>query len=264
MLRISFSSKENLGFDHTIERLPTLDREGGPQFEIRVGKTWYRTQRLISNIGAEAIRGRGTRVWEVRKLDRKNGTEVGPLLVLKDSWVDADRDREATILREIRKSATDETDRMAFDIGLLHVENSSDIRAYNSSADNTRTTILRETLPEMKHAMDVKKYPKKDNTIRTEHPPHGGATNVPSDKPGTRKFTAKVHHRIVFKEVGKTIMEAEHLGHAFRAIEDIVTGMWLFLSHFRGHSSPVFTIPQCYNPCISVDGSTATSALVMC
>ncbi|EKM48777.1 uncharacterized protein PHACADRAFT_132197 [Phanerochaete carnosa HHB-10118-sp] len=223
VLRISFARRDELGFDDTIVRLPTLDSCGGPQYEILVNKKWYRTQRLISNIGAEALRGRGTRVWEVRELDRRGGKEIGPRLVLKDSWVDADRDREATILENIRKSATTDVQREAFDTYLLHAKDSWDVRTAGNKVDSTRKVICRRPLPPAMRAMAVKKYPDEDKTVDVTLPPQGAIAGTSSEGPGPVMFAAKVHHRILFGDVGKTIMEAGTLGAAFRVLANIIT-----------------------------------------
>ena len=59
----------------------------------------YRTKRMISNIGADTLRGRGTRVWEAVELDGNDEeVEVATTCVLKDSWVDVDRSRGGKIL----------------------------------------------------------------------------------------------------------------------------------------------------------------------
>ncbi|EKM53990.1 uncharacterized protein PHACADRAFT_122666 [Phanerochaete carnosa HHB-10118-sp] len=223
VLRISFARRDELGFDDTIVRLPTLDSCGGPQYEILVNKKWYRTQRLISNIGAEALRGRGTRVWEVRELDRRGGKEIGPRLVLKDSWVDADRDREATILENIRKSATTDVQREAFDTYLLHAKDSWDVRTAGNKVDSTRKVICRRPLPPAMRAMAVKKYPDEDKTVDVTLPPQGAIAGTPSEGPGPVTFATKVHHRILFSDVGKTIMEAGTLGAAFQVLADVIT-----------------------------------------
>ncbi|EKM48776.1 uncharacterized protein PHACADRAFT_132196 [Phanerochaete carnosa HHB-10118-sp] len=104
-LRILYAERHALGFDETIVRLPPGEGESDVPYEIEVGGKWYRTQRLISAIGAESIRGRGTRVWEVKELDGPGGVEIGPCMVLKDGWPDYDRDREEVIHEKILDAA---------------------------------------------------------------------------------------------------------------------------------------------------------------
>ncbi|GJE97376.1 hypothetical protein PsYK624_135920 [Phanerochaete sordida] len=227
VVRISSARTDELGFDDSIVWRNKLTNDASPQYDIRVDKKWYRTQRLISNIGAEAILGRGTRVWEVRELDKKGGTEVGPALVLKDSWVDASRDREAVILKNIRRSAKNDIHRAVFDNYLLQVKEHSgswDVcSGRRRRVDNTRLTLFRRPLPTHLPAMAVKKYPKEDQTVNAENPPRGGTPGVMKEISERRRFHAKVHHRVIFTQVGKTVMEAETLDNAFSALSDIVT-----------------------------------------
>ena len=68
----------------------------------------FRTRRLISDIGVDALRGRGTRVWEVVKIDSSGKDSGDATNVLKDVWVDDDRKREGEILRLIRQAARED------------------------------------------------------------------------------------------------------------------------------------------------------------
>lgn len=105
-----------LGWDDTIKLTKPLDLKEAnseqPSWDITVRRqgtkecTVYRTKRVISNFAADAIRGRGTRVWEVVQLDEKQN-EIDEVLVLKDSWIDADRLREGDILHKIHNSHPD-------------------------------------------------------------------------------------------------------------------------------------------------------------
>ena len=100
IFRISFATEQELGWDTsiTLYRPRPLIAPNEVQYDIKVrddakGTTrTFRTRRLISSIGADALRGRGTRVWEVVEL--KNGKEGTSKHVLKDAWVDVERERE--------------------------------------------------------------------------------------------------------------------------------------------------------------------------
>ena len=119
-----FASSEKLGYDPTIR--PASDptsrihnqydidvRHEDPDHKGQFTTSTYRTRRLLSNIGAQAIRGRGTRVWEVAKMVEvvnADGTPAGRVpedetAVLKDSWIDDSREREAVIMKNLIDSA---------------------------------------------------------------------------------------------------------------------------------------------------------------
>ena len=101
-----------------------------PQYKIKVQSPatadslsvvkWFRTIKLISAVGAEAIRGRRTRVWRVREI-LDDGTLSNKTSVLKDGWVDSDRKYEADMIKDIKKDAEtlDESDQEALTPCLL-------------------------------------------------------------------------------------------------------------------------------------------------
>lgn len=64
----------------------------------------YKTIKVLSALGAEAIRGRGTRVWTAREWT--DGDVSGEELALKDCWIDIDRDVEGEIMENVTKAAT--------------------------------------------------------------------------------------------------------------------------------------------------------------
>lgn len=105
---VMFYSKDHeLGWDPTMEYYPAAGKMKAYYIITVIGKeetgevkeVRYRTVKLLSSIGAEGLRGRGTRVWKVRCW--KNGKTVGTPVVLKDCWIDSDRMREGDIMTQI-------------------------------------------------------------------------------------------------------------------------------------------------------------------
>ena len=68
-------------------------------------KTVYQTARIIFDHRADALRGRGTRVFEAHHLE--DNVEVGEPVVIKDVWVDDDREREDKILSQLLNNVDD-------------------------------------------------------------------------------------------------------------------------------------------------------------
>ena len=91
---LAFGSNEYLGYDPTITRVLVDDQ---PQYDIQVVDKVYRTTDVLSNFGADAIIGRGTRVFKVYDKEDPNKTPR----VLKDAWVEVDRSREGQILENL-------------------------------------------------------------------------------------------------------------------------------------------------------------------
>lgn len=100
---LALCSLVELGYDPTIRRvhgalvseecfdIDVFDQSG-------VVTRTYRTKCLLADYGAEALHGRGTRVWEV--YDYADQEKVS--CVLKDTWVSSDRQREGVILEDIK------------------------------------------------------------------------------------------------------------------------------------------------------------------
>lgn len=63
----------------------------------------YQTIGLISAVGAEAIQGRGTRMWEVKEV--KKGKLVSASRMLKDSRIDSDHPCEHAVIKNIFEDA---------------------------------------------------------------------------------------------------------------------------------------------------------------
>lgn len=106
-----YGSETDLGLDPTMTIFSACGDEI-PRYDITVRhvdksgdapvvrKLVYRTTQLISDDGARAFLGNGTRVWEVVPV--VNGVEQDDTWhVLKDHWVDDERQHEGEILEQI-------------------------------------------------------------------------------------------------------------------------------------------------------------------
>ncbi|EKM53007.1 uncharacterized protein PHACADRAFT_124468 [Phanerochaete carnosa HHB-10118-sp] len=220
LLRIMYAGEADLGWDTTIRRLTTPD--GHTQLEITVNNKKYRTLRLISSIGADSLRGRGTRVWEVVQVDGDGNFVAGPF-ALKDSWVDSDRVREWQILHRIRVSGSNERHNTCFENHLPHILEHWDVLV-NDSPDDTHNTMRRAvdaTISTHRRALPVLINPSVRQKVMSKHPAVG-AFNMPEATKQPLDFAAKTHHRVVFKGVGKSIVEVESMEEAFRHLRRAV------------------------------------------
>jgi hypothetical protein len=109
----------DLGFDPTT-RCITADPAAQRQYKIEVHDNKdegqdsidqrqsyaFTTRRIIANYGAVGIRSRGTRIFEGIEGEKPNATPV----VIKDVWIDSDREVEGTILENVRKALEDTPD----------------------------------------------------------------------------------------------------------------------------------------------------------
>ena len=237
-LRTMFAKRNQLGYDGTMTRLPalsSLDKSVVYDIEVRdhsktpvINK--YRTRRLISELGAIPLRGRGTRVWEVVELDA-NGNPVGTQTwVLKDTWGDADRPLEGENLEKLRKKAAaiGQTEKFKrYFMSTSRYGHVYDDEGENSRPDTTASFRLQRLdspeLPADTPTLRIAVNPEHRALVMTRQGPiatdGGGAAEVKR-----ARYPIKVHHRIVYSEVGKLIFQAKSLCKAFRCIGDVLQG----------------------------------------
>ena len=79
---------------------------GGNGHQLPAVETVYRTTRIIFDYGVDALRGQGTRLFEVHHLE--GNVKVRELVMIKDVWVDDDQERESTILNHLLDKPDDE------------------------------------------------------------------------------------------------------------------------------------------------------------
>lgn len=204
----------------------------------------FKTLELLSNIGTEAIRGRGTRVWRVEGLSQ-NGKPLNPrqAFVLKDNWIDSDRAREGAINQAIRKSAEliPENGKKVLLNALLTVKIYGDVwidQEYGAGVeqgfyDSTFTDEQREKI-----------WPAGSPCIRLQRPAIDDATEeqittVQSQARGNPhsafekqlhknlvQYDAKTHSRIVFYETCKPIHDEPSLQKVCTTLAAATTGTY--------------------------------------
>ncbi|EKM52667.1 uncharacterized protein PHACADRAFT_211889 [Phanerochaete carnosa HHB-10118-sp] len=222
LLCVAFAEEHQLGWDPTIKRLPPTPIHPSPRCEIIIKDTsqgeviekTYRTKDLIWNYGADALRGRGTRVWSVVEVDA-DGNEGMNLYVLKDSWVDVDSEREGRINRRINSCTVERgntLDLQVFTKIFMQIQAFGDVYIGSrvDRTDSFKVDRSGEKLPaEGKFTVTV-------------------PTNVTcSTKPRqlVLHYPHKVHHRTVFKDVGRDLSEVDTLLKVYRLIGQVLLGL---------------------------------------
>lgn len=204
---LALCDEEQLGYDPTIRRVCRRTAEDDPCFEIDVfedctKKTSYRTSEILADFGAEALRGRGTRVWSVYNIEDANET----LHVLKDVWVSSDRSREGDILHKIKELlGADHSALKHFLTVLTH----GDVYI-KSTADDTFSHIRRGAeLPIIQWLSATTKVldPLKQSKSNLSASSSTGGVPTPSH-PNIDIFSPHLelkrnHYRIVFEEIGE-------------------------------------------------------------
>lgn len=254
LTRLTFATRPQLGFDETMIRCPgRTARDNSVVYEIAVRDSkkgskvkWYRTVRLISELGAYTIRCRGTRVWEAYELTRQGGEPVGEkTCVVKDFWLDVGRVSEGFKLDELRRKVKG-AERIAFDRSFMTTLAYGDVLLNGRRPDITnRFKPAREKSPlpdDMKMLLipiaTGQKSEQTDQvtttrqgtvTIRSDAgkvSKTGNARKV-SNTAGVAEYiahSAKIHHRIVFEEVGEPIFQTKSLLMVFYHIGQTFAG----------------------------------------
>ncbi|EKM53935.1 uncharacterized protein PHACADRAFT_145449 [Phanerochaete carnosa HHB-10118-sp] len=240
-LRVTFSKRSDLGYDETMVRLPALsplDKSVVYEIEVRdptqtpVVKK-YRTRRLISELGAISPRGRGTRVWEVDELDA-GGNAVGTTTkVVKDTWGDEDRPIEGEIVAKIRDKAIAAGQGEDFKkyfmstsrYGHVYVGEGDDARP-DSTASFRLSRLDSPKIPINVPTLRIAVNPGHRAHVMTRQGPVATDADVQAQIPVEySRYSAKVHHRIVYDEVGTPIFRAQSLRRAFQCIGHVLRGL---------------------------------------
>ncbi|PSS30941.1 hypothetical protein PHLCEN_2v2510 [Hermanssonia centrifuga] len=218
-LSLSYASPVQLGWDPTI-----AIQEHDLQYRITVQsgdgtECVYRTLEVLSKSSASVLHGPGTRVWKaVRVVD---GHDYGDPVVLKDCWVSCDRQREGTIHERLRNANSSDAFREAFENMFLTVEQHGDVVIDPGIQRQPDLTPLIMPPEEMKK--NGYNIPPVSATLKPR-----AARSLWREITYTKsRHERKVHYRIVFKEICKSIKHATSLQEVFKALGEICSALKL-------------------------------------
>lgn len=259
---LMYSSEESLGRDMTMTTIWNGDVHTTPQYDIQVQSReddlspivlrTFRTTELISSIGAEAIRGRGTRVWKVNEVVRGRVNKK-KTYVLKDAWVDSDRMREgkvvATIREDAEKQLEDEKEKEVLLRCLLTTLVEGDVVLSDGTADRTlsgrkrgrhivkntdRFSLTPYTAPsKLKPTappLGVESKRKRKGARGGEEKSPGDHKDVTDGSEGLQQaivYDAKTHYRIVFAEACDVLHELTSLFDIVYTLWKVCNGTWV-------------------------------------
>lgn len=235
-LAFTFASECELGWDPTMKFIASPK----PHYIITVRspqgkKVRFKTDELLSDVGAQAIRGRATRVWKVKQWI--GGRSVGPFMALKDCWIDADRPCEGEVMEEILASAASypEHDKV-LRRGLLTTFIHGDVHSTDGVVDSTlpdRETLLQDDGWFLVHRSDElkKKFEEFSKSAEANKEAVGTRLGLYDHlstsvlKPIT--FHSKRHYRIVFEEVCTAFSHEKSLCSLLRILAETCTSTCL-------------------------------------
>lgn len=218
-----FANPVDLGYDPSVSVKYLGDPVGKNVYHLSVHWTdeaakkketsVFQAMETVANIGADVLRGRGTRVWRGYGPMGSEETKDEPIVV-KDCWIDFDRTREGKILSDILEAAVkkDKESPVAKYASIIH-EHFLDVVCHGDVMikigdvevpDDTYEVIRRGVpLPdgEDKKELPLRRLPR---SREPKKPPVGsltvgGSTTKPAKQKSARRYHDKVHYRIVFR-----------------------------------------------------------------
>jgi len=226
---LSYASSEELGYDKTMRLFE------GNKYEVDVGSHTFVSSRILSDLAADRLCGRATRVF---KVSEKAGSPQH--FALKDQWSDDDRLAEGSVLEDLRAMIKSEMEKGLFgDMGLAKdpVDYFLSVKAYghvhlsNNLEDNTKTIMQGLSLPDSSPSLSIP-FSEKNfvsytapgiNRESAGHIPY--PASISSILPIKRSnFHPRRHYRTVFNEVGTPLHDLDNLSDLFRGLADATIG----------------------------------------
>jgi hypothetical protein len=231
---LAYATQLELGFDPTIGRVMHEDKV---QYRIEVNGKSFLTTDTLSDYRADAICGRATRVFKAFEVDRPDVT-----VALKDVYVDATYKTEGDLLHEVfqrmrekKMIVEDKVDGFADDDPrryFLTVRAHGYVKTNGIEFDNTLTVMMRNhSLPSdclhycprpSNRSQPSPRVSHSDRTVSVGHTPCLEYSSI--ELPIVKSFSPRLHYRIVFNEVGRTIHDLELLSDVFQSLHDATQG----------------------------------------
>ncbi|KAF8833310.1 hypothetical protein BDN67DRAFT_870005, partial [Paxillus ammoniavirescens] len=227
---LAFADDSELGWDPTIQRVLV---DGETHYDITFQEQGdspavYRTVAIISDFGADAMTGRGTRVFKAYLKYVKRISAPGPVehIVIKDAWRDSDRDREDQILQNILNDIGQDRkeDAKQYFLTVLRAEDVN----IKGRTDDTLLMLHEQTTWGDCSWYDV--WPDREPSRRSHvssvgHTPACLTRQSIPPAPPSANIQHKKHFRIVFKEVCQPIFELNNLNDVWETLFHAVSGL---------------------------------------
>ena len=204
-LSLSFASKEDLGWDMSIKS--TLDATKNKRlYDIEVGGEYYHTSEsnMIFDEKADDLVTSATRIWKAKR--DTGGADV----IIKDFWLDDERETEDNIRRMILENIKDAEKRQFFEEHTLNSISAGRVKC-NGRDDHTRDTILRgHTVESHNISITPSRSSRKSQGNKSVRVTPGVAAETEDNaQPLSRelvrntrtKYYHRYHYRIAYKEV---------------------------------------------------------------
>lgn len=237
-LSIVTASRERLGYDSTCRLHSASVKNAHPDARDKMKKpevtrvfeydvfdqkySSFRTFRTVSRIydrGADALVGRGGRIWEVEEVGKENEGHR----VLNDSWIESDRKPEDRILDDIKRKIGRGDPRLRHFLTVL-CACIVPLVAYET-VNGTRQILDAKCCDVPGAALDVVSTfylipPPPSPVVVPSHSIAGHQSSLPERSnevqpiflpPSSREARARLHHRMVYEEHGQPARHSPNL-----------------------------------------------------
>lgn len=242
ILALAFATPEELGLDMTISLYPQVlpDQSIVIQFKIDVSGTTYITFAPLNDFSADAIRGRGMRIWKVY---REGEPDV--FHVIKDVWILSDSVTEGEQLRRLYRhleTLPPSPDGREPTEYFLTVMADGFVQLSDNRDDDTHVVMMRnQQIPDEAGSTQLTQQPSAQSKPSVSNKPsrmrgsqamtmRHQSTGLPPKKlyvqvPPRRTCSPRKHYRVVFQDVGVPIFELESVPDVLNALSDAMAGL---------------------------------------
>ena len=230
-LSLAFASKEDLGWDPSVR--PFIREDGERSFHIDVDGETYETVHFLSGSSSEELLGHATRVWVVRHL------ASGESSVLKDVWVEDERDLEHNIYEDILRDVEAKYGVDARKEAASHLLTPTRhwLVRMNDVEDHTINVMMRGHEPSFRRKFRVetsrgykiapsRSEPCSSSGVKIQDPRLDDLRNPLPWCNHLRKVVGRRHYRIVFKEIATPVHTLRNLAEVFTVLEDGAKGIF--------------------------------------
>jgi hypothetical protein len=208
LAQFAFAKKTTVGYDPSMSRIV---KDDVIQYTFTINKKKYVTTELLSDVSAQEISGRSTRVWLCLdpELDE---------CVVKEQWLNYGRTPEHEVQEKILKAAKSDEKRATLKRHFFTILDHERMMI-GSEPDDTRTTAMRGlTLPEKPVLVNTE-----DGTII------GRGTGSSKAISGSIQLLPpsiqhRFHYRLVLKEVATPLSKVDDVSEIFTVIRDGIEG----------------------------------------
>jgi Fungal protein kinase len=217
--------------------------DGKIQYKFEVDNESYITTKPLAESAANFILGRGTRVFEAYK-----ESDPQHIVALKDTWIEDDRTPEGLLLETMKAKIAEmqaqgtvfpgSKDPSAY---FLTVEAHGRVKADAETEDHTVNVMMRGLGPpsELEYFSTSSRKSTQFRDSRVEGSDRGYSVGhtpqISSDMAEAMRAhlprkaphpQGRIHYRIVFSEVGRTIHDLRQLSHVYQCLSDVTIGVF--------------------------------------